>query len=469
MTGGTSESSAPKEPSRFSKLALIVAAGMSQMLVMIDFSATAIALPRMAEDFKVSADSLQWVLTGYIISFSITLAIAGSLGDRFGRKRLLLLGIILFAGVSAWVGLAGSAFTLIIARVALGVGGGIIFPLSVAVVAASWKREELPKVMSLLTGVATIGMALGPVVGGVFTELIDWRWVFFINLPIAAIAFFLIIFLANESRNPDANTGRIDLVGILLLIIGISGLSIGVADLAERSMVTSVSIILASCFTLILFGWHELRYRSPLIDIRLLGNRTFVGYLIGGSLSNGCWGVLVFATTLYLQEVQKEDAMSAGFQFLYLSIPVAIAGFLGPVLQRHTSTRSMLLLAMAIQTTACSILWMSDVSPWLAVGLLMVGFGCSWGWSMSQAGGIATIPEANLGLASGSMMTVLIMSRNVAMVVSATMIKDLGGPSAIDYGPGVAASFLFALCLAAIGFVAAFLIVPRRHPVRTTS
>ena len=181
-----------------------------------------------------------------------------------------------------------------------------------------------------------------------------------------------------KSRNPESVPGRLDYLGIVLLTLGIGGLSIGVAGLAEQSLTTSISVIAGSMVTLAAFVWQEFRQDAPLVDLRLLGNRTFAGYLTGGSLSNACWCVLIFATTLYLQEVQKEDAMTAGFQFLYLSVPVAAAGFLGPLLQRRVGTRRMLLFATAIQTAACVIFWMSDVSPWLAIGLLVVGFGCSW-------------------------------------------------------------------------------------------
>jgi EmrB/QacA subfamily drug resistance transporter len=461
MTGSTEE----ERRSPFSELALIFAAGMAQMLVVIDYTATAIALPRMAADFHVSADSLQWVITGYILSFSVVLAIAGPLGDRFGRKRLLLLGIVLFGAVSVWVGLASSVVELIVSRIALGIGGGLLFPLSTAVVGAAMPQSQLPRTMSILTGIATLGMAIGPVVGGIFTELIDWRWVFLINPPISAFAFILMFILAKESRNEDGEASRLDFVGIVLLIIGIGGLSIGIAGLGDHAITTSLLIIAGSVITLALFAWQELRQEAPLVDLRLLGNRTFAGYLAGGSLSNSCWCILIFATTLYLQEVRKDDAMTAGFQFLYLSVPVAAAGFLGPMLQRRIGTRFMLLFATAIQTAACVVFWMSDLSPWLAIGLLVVGFGCSWGWSMSQAGGIGTIPEKNVGLASGSMLTVLIMSGNVGVVVSATMIKGMGGANMVDYAPGITASYLLALGLAAAGFVASAIVIPRQTTI----
>ena len=447
-------------PSLMKQLGLVFAAGMSQMLVVIDYTATAVALPSMARDFDVSAQSLQWVITGYILSFSAVLAVAGPLGDRFGRKRLLLVGIVAFGGCSAWVGAADSVTELVISRIALGIGGGLLFPLSAAVVGAEANRDTLPRLMSFLTGVATIGMAVGPVVGGVFTELVDWRWVFYINIPISMVAIVLIMVLSYESRDPEAS-GRIDIPGVLLLLIAIGGLSIAVSFVAEHPWPVWGGIGAASLFFTVLFVVRELTCRSPIIDLRLMNNRTFAGYLLGGSLSNSCWCVLVFATTLYLQEVRKEDPMTAGLQFLYMSVPVAMAGFLGPVVQRRVGTRSMLIIATAIQTAACVVFWISDLSPWLAIGLLVVGFGCSWGWSMSQAGGIATIPSNKVGLASGSLLTGMVLSANIAVVISATVIRATGGEDMTDYGPGVTSSYLFALGLAAAALVGAVLVIPR--------
>ena len=450
-----------QHPSKASELGMVLAAGVTQMLVVIDYTATAIALPSMAREFDVSADSLQWVITGYILSFSILLAVAGPLGDRFGRKRLLLLGVLIFGGCSAWVGAAGSVTELIVSRIALGVGGGLLFPLSTAVVGAGANRKDLPRLMSILTGVATVGMAIGPVFGGLFTELLDWRWIFFLNIPISLLAILLMSWLARESRNPDA-AGRIDLGGITLLTLAIGGLSLGVAWIPDHPLKIWIGLVSASVFVFAIFTWYELRHKTPIIDLRLLGNRTFTGYLVGGSLSNACWCVLIFNTTLFLQEILKEDPMTAGLQFLYLSVPVAIASFLGPIVQRRIGTRNIVLLATAIQTLACVLFWISHVPPWLGIGLFIAGFGCSWGWAMSQAGGIATIPERNVGLASGSLLTAMITSGNIAVVVIATVIAALGGPEMRDYAPGVDVNYLIGAGLAATAFIATLAIVPRR-------
>ena len=140
------------------------------------------------------------------------------------------------------------------------------------------------------------------------------------------------------------------------------------------------------------------------------------------------------------------------------------SSFRGPKEPAQTRTKNIVLLATAIQTLACLLFWMSHVPPWLGIGLSIVGFGCSWGWAMSQAGGIATIPERNVGLASGSLLTAMITSGNIAVVVIATVIAALGGPEMKDYAPGVNVNYLIGAGLAATAFIATWAIVPRDSP-----
>ena len=182
---------------------LLIAAGLAQFICCADYFAAAIALPPMAKDLGVRAIDLQWVITGYILSFCATLCVAGVLGDRYGRKKLLLLGIVIFALVSVWVGFAQGATEVVIARIALGLGGGLLFPLATAVVGNASTPTTLSRNIALLTGVATLGTALGPVLGGVLTEVLNWRWIFFANVPICLVAFLMVLFFARESSDPD--------------------------------------------------------------------------------------------------------------------------------------------------------------------------------------------------------------------------------------------------------------------------
>ena len=430
--------------------------------------AVAVAMPDMARDFGVKPVDLQWVITGYILSFSAVLGIAGPLGDRFGRKRLLLTGIALFGATSIWVGLSDSATMVIIARIALGLGGGLLFPLATAVVSNGVAKADVPKTLSLLTGIATIGMAIGPVVGGVFTEELSWRWVFFINAPIAVIAFLSVLFFARESRDPESS-GRIDVVGIILLLPGLALLAVGIDRIPHWPLAWWLGMTAAGVAILFVFVMVELRLKSPIVDLRLLSNRTFAGYLGGGTLSNSCWCVMIFATTLFLQAVKKEDAMTAGLIFLFMSVSTATASFTGPWLQKRMGTRNLVLVALVFQAVAAIMFWFDDEQPWLAIGLFIAGFGCSWGWAMTQAGGIVTIPPNKVGLATGSMLTVMIMMGNMAVVVSSTLIQALGGARETNDQPGITATYIIALGLVTVGFLVVVLVVPRESRTRPIS
>ena len=258
---------------------LLIAAGLAQFICCADYFAVAIALPPMAKELGVRAIDLQWVITGYILSFCATLCVAGVLGDRFGRKKLLLVGIVIFAVVSIWVGLGQSATEVVIARIVLGFGGGLLFPLATAVVGNASTPGTLTRNIALLTGVATLGTALGPVLGGVLTEALNWRWIFFANIPICLGAFLMVFFFANESRDPE-QSGRLDVVGILLLMIGIAAFSIGIDRIPHWTLVNWLGLTLFGVVMLVGFLLLQLKSASPVIDVHLFRNRDFLGFSV---------------------------------------------------------------------------------------------------------------------------------------------------------------------------------------------
>nr|MBC8200401.1 MFS transporter [Planctomycetota bacterium] len=195
MDGTTQQSNAWKT---------LFAVSLGVIVVNIDYWSVAVALPDMAKQFEVSTVSLDWVISAYIISFCATMSVAGRLGDIFGRKKLLLLGILIFGLVSMWVGLSDSFLMIVVARVALGIGAGLIYPLATAVLSNATSPSSMTKMLGLLTGVGAVGAAIGPVVGGILTETMGWQWIFYLNAPVSVAALFMVSLGTNESKDEQA-------------------------------------------------------------------------------------------------------------------------------------------------------------------------------------------------------------------------------------------------------------------------
>ena len=447
------------------RIAILIAAGMSQFLVTVDYSAVAVALPRMASDLNVRVIDLQWVITGYILSFSVMLGIAGPLGDRYGRKKILLAGIAIFGLISAWVGMADTANNVIMARIALGIGGGLLLPLAASVLADCTPPNQLTKYLALLTAINASGAAAGPVLGGLLTDSLSWRWIFYLNIPFAAIAFTMVLILARESRNPDAK-GRLDFLGILLLATSLACLSLGVDGIPTWEPAKWIGTCALGIGLMVGFVIRELTCRNPIVDVRLLGNRNFTGFTLAGMFSNSCWCLLMFTTTLLLQKVYSLDAFQAGVFFLYLSLSVVAASAIAAKISSKTGVTPLVLMALVLQGAALAILWWHDSLTIAAFCLAGGGIGCAWGWSMPQAGAILTLPRERVGLASGSIMTVMIMGANLFLVVCATIIDATSGAAGKDYAIGIQISYLMGVGLAIAGILATLFILPSRSKIK---
>ncbi|MEE2908444.1 MAG: MFS transporter [Planctomycetota bacterium] len=440
---------------------LLIAAGIAQFIVTADWWSVSIALPPMAKELGVRPIDLQWVITGYVLTFCAFLAIAGPIGDRYGRKKFLLVGIVIFAGVSVWVALSTSATMVIVARVVLGIGGGLLFPLATAVVGHASKKERLGRNIALLTGIAMFGAALGPVLGGFLTEFLSWRWIFFVNIPICAVAFVRVLVFARESRDPNA-TGRLDIGGIILLLLGISALSVGIDRIPHWPLWGWVALTSGGVLLLGIFAILELRLRSPILDVRLFLNRRYLGYTIGGLLGNAAWCGLVFGATLQLQLVLGYEVLNAGLFFLFLSGSVAVTSFVAPMIERRLGTVILTWVGLAFQAVALGLLFLTDHVLGLAIGMGVAGIGCALAWSMPQAGAIKELPHEKVGVASGTILTIVIMSGNTMIVVIAMLI-DLYPKTTAGESAGIRLGFLLSAAAAALGFVITMGMLRRRN------
>jgi EmrB/QacA subfamily drug resistance transporter len=299
---------------------------ISLLVISLDNTILNVALPSIAGDLGASASGLQWVVDAYMLVFAGLLLTAGSLGDRFGRRRALTAGLLVFGTGSVLAALSGSTGALISSRALMGVGGALIMPSTLSILTAVFPAEERAKAIGAWAAVAGLGIALGPIAGGWLVEHADWHWVFLVNVPIVLLALGLGRVLVPESRDPKPD--RADIPGAVLSTLGLTALLWAVIEAPERGW-TSGPILAAfagAAALLFLFAAWELRTDSPMLDVRLFADRRFSAASAAIALAFfGLFGVLFF-TSQYLQSVHGFSPLQAGVWSLPVAAGIAIGG-----------------------------------------------------------------------------------------------------------------------------------------------
>jgi EmrB/QacA subfamily drug resistance transporter len=376
---------------------------VSLLIIIIDDTIINVAVPTLQRELGASVSALQWIVDAYIIVFAGLLLTMGALGDRFGRKRLLQIGLLVFAGSSVLGAYAGSASQLILARALMGVGGALIMPSTLSVITDVFPRTERVKAIGIWTGVASLGIPLGPIVGGWLLEHFWWGSAFLLNVPIAIAALAGGWILVPESRHPAPP--RPDLPGLVLSVVALTSLVYGIIQApasgwTSAAVIGSLGLAVLAAATFLL---REARAREPMLDLRLFRNprlgwgtvaMTLVGLAIGG---------LAFLLTQYLQFVQGYTPLQAGLRFLPIAIGFGIAS---PITQRLVprvgTTRTV---AAALGGSALLFAALSLVGPatsyWLVgPALLLIGLGIGAALVPSTDAVMAAVPGENAGLGS---------------------------------------------------------------------
>jgi EmrB/QacA subfamily drug resistance transporter len=381
----------------------LVVLSVSLLIIIIDDSIINVAVPTLQRELGASATGLQWIVDAYIVVFAGLLLTMGALGDRFGRKRFLQLGLLVFAGASVLGAYAGSTMQLILARVLMGVGGALIMPSTLSVITDVFPRTERVRAIGIWTGVASLGIPLGPIVGGWLLEQFWWGSVFLLNVPIALAALAVGWVLVPESRHPAPP--RPDLSGLALSVAALTSLVYGIIE-APASSWTSAKVIGSLAAALVAgaaFVVRESRAREPMLDLRLFRNPRLGWGTIAMTLAGLAIGGLAFLLTQYLQFVQGYTPLQAGLRFLPIAIGFGIAS---PITQRLVprvgTTKTV---AAALGGGGLLFALLSLVGPatsyWLVgPALLLIGLGIGAAFVPSTDAVMAAVPGENAGLGS---------------------------------------------------------------------
>ena len=328
----------------------------------LDTSIANVALDHIAGGLSVSSDQATWVLTSYLVANAIVIPISGWLSDAIGRKRYFLFSIALFTISSLLCGIAPNLTTLVLARIAQGIGGGGLAPVEQSMLADSFPPEKRGMAFAAFAIVVVVGPVLGPVLGGYIVEYSSWHWVFLINVPIGIGAFFLVNLLVDEpkavrdERAAKIKKGlRIDYIGVALVALGLGCLEL-TADRGERDDWFSSGFIVATAtigvVALIALVVWELNRKDPVVDIRLLGNRNFALTL----LVMGITGMILFGTTQLipqmLQQVLGYSSLDAGLALTFGGLATLLMVPLAGALSGKVDVRWLLLPALLAQAAA---------------------------------------------------------------------------------------------------------------------
>jgi EmrB/QacA subfamily drug resistance transporter len=451
-------------------------------MIMLDNTVVNVALPSIAADLQVGLSELEWIVTGFALTFASLMLTGGKLADLLGRRRIFIVGLVVFTLSSLACGLAESGEVLIGARIVQGAGAALMNPATLSIIAATFPPQQRGMAIGIWAGVSALALAIGPLVGGLLTQHIDWSWIFFVNVPIGVLAIAASLILIPESKDESAEQ-RLDLPGLLTSGIGLFSLTYGLIE-ANSYGWTSGRILGAfavAAVMLVAFVLLETHQRIPMLDLSLFRNGTFAGANLAVLLvALAMFGVFFFVS-LYMQGVLGYSAVQTGAAFLPMTVLIILIAPIAGKTSDRVGSRWLITAGMLL--VSAQLVYFSrlgvDSTFWnLLPGLLVGGTGMSLVMTPSAAAAVRALPVDKSGVGSavlnafrqvGGSMGIAVMG-----AIMAHEVGDLRGSAVFRdkqvFVDGFSTTLLVAAVIAFVGaVVAAVLVRPHeREPVGET-
>jgi EmrB/QacA subfamily drug resistance transporter len=394
-------------------------------MIMLDNTIVNVALPSIQHDLKPTPENLEWTVNAYILVFATLILLGGKLGDRFGRKRIFLVGLLVFTLSSAACALAQTDTQLITFRAVQGIGGALLNPLSLSILVAAFPRKQLPQAIGVWAGISGLGLAIGPLLGGFLTQHFSWSAVFWVNVPIGVIAMGVTGWAVIESRDPAARS--LDIVGTVLISASLFALTWGLIKTANHSWVGAYTLgfLAAAVVLMALFIFWESRIDDPMIPLGFFRVRAFsVSSVVVALVGVALFGVIYFLT-LYFQNVRGYDPIQAGVRTLPTTMMILFVAPIGGRLSARIGPRWLMTIGML--SASIGLFGLSRVhvhSSYNAIWpfQIMMGAGMALTMPAVSATGMAAVERTKAGIASG----VINASRQVGGALGIAVLGGIG-------------------------------------------
>jgi EmrB/QacA subfamily drug resistance transporter len=373
-------------------------------MIMLDNTVVFVALSSIQSDLHISTSELEWVVNGYALTFAVLMLTGGKLADLLGRRRIFIVGLAIFTASSLACGLATGASVLIGARVVQGIGSALMNPATLSIITATFPPRQRGTAIGIWVGVSAMALAIGPLVGGILTEQINWSWIFFVNVPVGILGIIVARLVIDESRD-ESEEQRLDLPGLLSSGVGLFALTYALIEgntygWTSGRILGSLAVAVAG---LILFVVLEHRQRVPMLDLSLFRNSTFAGANTVMLLVALAMFGMFFFNSLYLQRILHYSAIETGASFLPMTVLIVL---LAPAAGRFSDRiGSRWLMGVGLVSLSASLISFSrlgiDSSFWdVLPGLILGGIGMSLAMTPTTAAAMGSVPVDKAGVGS---------------------------------------------------------------------
>src|SRR3954447_6402655 len=419
-----------------------------------DFSAINVALPTMEKDFDTNINTIQWVVNAYVLTFGVMIVTGGRLADMFGRRNAFFLGTAIFASMSALGGAAPTETWLIACRTLMGIGGALMWPAILGMTSAILPEDKAGLAGGIILGAAGLGNALGPLIGGVLTETLSWRWIFFLNVPIAIFAVAVTYFLVHV-KEPEARDQRIDYPGIAALSIGLVSLLIALDQVDDWGWGDPkvVGLLALAAVLVLAFVPIERRAGSPaLVPREIMRNRSFTASCVAILFMSATF----FASLLYLPQFMEKQfgysPLEAGIGILPFLGVFAVVSFVAGPLYNRLGAKPLAVFGAACITIAPFLFSQVDGGSTygsLVPGMVVLGLGVGSFYPTATTAGVTSVDDSQTSLAGGIVYMFQIAGGSIGLGLTTTVFSAAIPP----FADGIQAAFRLDAALSLLGFL----------------